>query len=243
MPISLELGGKSPSIVLPDANEDWVLDGMVAAMRFSRQSQSCTAGSRLFLHRDIFDDFLEGLGRKVKALKIGDPLDEASDIGTIINEKQFKKVCGYVEEGLKQRDARVVIGGLPPTDGPLERRLLSPSPPLRRRRQRLAVGARGDLWTGAGGYPLVRRGRRHPHGERQPLRACRLCLVTRYRQSACAPRMRSKSGWVQVNQGLGQQPGHSYGGYKESGIGREFSLEGMLDSYTQGKNVTVNLTH
>jgi len=50
-----------------------------------------------------------------------------------------------------------------------------------------------------------------------------------------------ESGWVQVNQGLGQQPGHSYGGYKQSGIGREFSLEGMLDGFTQRKNVTVNL--
>jgi betaine-aldehyde dehydrogenase len=50
-----------------------------------------------------------------------------------------------------------------------------------------------------------------------------------------------QSGWVQVNQGLGQVPGHSYGGYKQSGLGREFSLEGMLDSFTQRKNVTVNL--
>ena len=69
-------------------------------MRFTRQSQSCTAGSRLFLHRDIFDNFLDALGQKVKALKLGDPLDETSDIGTVINEKQFNKVCGYVEEGL-----------------------------------------------------------------------------------------------------------------------------------------------
>ncbi len=59
--------------------------------------------------------------------------------------------------------------------------------------------------------------------------------------AACGRRTRSSSGWVQVNQGLGQQPGHSYGGYKQSGIGREFSLEGMLDSFTQRKNVTVNL--
>jgi len=50
-----------------------------------------------------------------------------------------------------------------------------------------------------------------------------------------------ESGWVQVNQGVGQAPGHSYGGYKQSGIGREFSLEGMLESFTQRKNVTVNL--
>jgi betaine-aldehyde dehydrogenase len=119
VPVSLELGGKSPSIVYPDANEDWVVDGMVAAMRFTRQSQSCTAGSRLFLHRDIFDPFLDALAKKVSALKLGDPLDETSDIGTLINEKQFKRVCGYVKEGLERSDARVVMGGLPPTTGPL----------------------------------------------------------------------------------------------------------------------------
>jgi betaine-aldehyde dehydrogenase len=119
VPVSLELGGKSPSIVFPDANEDWVIDSIIAAMRFTRQSQSCTAGSRLFLHHDIFDKFLDALGQKVKALKLGDPLDEASDIGTVINEKQFKKVCGYVEEGLNRREARIVIGSLPPKEGPL----------------------------------------------------------------------------------------------------------------------------
>jgi acyl-CoA reductase-like NAD-dependent aldehyde dehydrogenase len=56
------------------------------------------------------------------------------------------------------------------------------------------------------------------------------------------PHLSAKGSAIQVNQGLGQTPGHSYGGYKESGIGREFSLEGMLESYTQRKNVTVNLT-
>ena len=50
-----------------------------------------------------------------------------------------------------------------------------------------------------------------------------------------------ESGWIQINQGAGQSPGHSYGGFKQSGIGREFSLEGMLDSFTQRKSVTVNL--
>src|SRR5205823_10246765 len=119
VPVSLELGGKSPSIVFPDANEDWVVDGIIAAMRFTRQGQSCTAGSRLFLHRDVFDNFLDAIGQKVKALKLGDPLDETSDIGTIINEKQFRKVCGYVEEGLKRREAHLVTGGLPPKEGPL----------------------------------------------------------------------------------------------------------------------------
>lgn len=85
VPVSLELGGKSPSIVFPDADEDWVVDGVIASMRFTRQSQSCTAGSRLFLHASIFDSFLEKLTATVSGLRIGDPLEESTDIGTLIN--------------------------------------------------------------------------------------------------------------------------------------------------------------
>jgi hypothetical protein len=117
VPASLELGGKSPSIVYPDADQDRAVDGIIAAMRFTRQSQSCTAGSRLFLHEDIFDSFLGKLEKKTTALRIGDPLDDKTDIGTIINSKQFTKVCKYVDEGLKRSDARLVFGGLPPKTG------------------------------------------------------------------------------------------------------------------------------
>ncbi|HEY6603630.1 MAG TPA: aldehyde dehydrogenase family protein, partial [Xanthobacteraceae bacterium] len=242
VPVSLELGGKSPSIVFPDANEDWVIDGIIAAMRFTRQSQSCTAGSRLFLHRDIFDDFLNALGQKVKALKLGDPLDETSDIGTIINEKQFRKVCGYVEEGLKRREARLVIGGLPPKEGPLSEGyyaiptiFANVANDWRLAREEIfgpvlvaipwtdeadAIRMANDSHYGLAAYVWS-------HDIGRALRAAHAI----------------EAGWVQVNQGLGQSPGHSYGGYKESGIGREFSLEGMLESYTQRKNVTINLTH
>jgi acyl-CoA reductase-like NAD-dependent aldehyde dehydrogenase len=242
VPVSLELGGKSPSIVFPDANEDWVIDGIIAAMRFTRQSQSCTAGSRLFLHRDIFDNFLNALGHKVKALKLGDPLDETSDIGTIINEKQFRKVCGYVEEGLKRREARLVIGGLPPKEGPLSEGyyaiptiFANVANDWRLAREEIfgpvlvaipwtdeadAIRMANDSHYGLAAYVWS-------HDIGRALRAAHAI----------------EAGWVQVNQGLGQSPGHSYGGYKESGIGREFSLEGMLESYTQRKNVTINLTH
>ena len=242
VPISLELGGKSPSIVFPDANEDWVLDGIVAAMRFSRQSQSCTAGSRLFLHRDIFDSFLDGLGRKVKALKIGDPLDETSDIGTIINEKQFNKVCKYVEEGLKQRTGRVVIGGLPPKEGPLSEGYYA-IPTIFANAANDWRLAREEIfgpvlvaipWTDEA--DAIRMANDSHYGLAAYVWSHDIGKALRTAHAI-------ESGWVQVNQGLGQSPGHSYGGYKESGIGREFSLEGMLDSYTQGKNVTVNLTH
>src|SRR5262249_53103943 len=93
VPVSLALGGKSPSVVFSDEKEYGFIDEIIVARRFPRQSQSCTGGSRLFLHRDIFDNFLNTLGQKVKVLKLGDPLDETSDIGTIINEEQFRKVC------------------------------------------------------------------------------------------------------------------------------------------------------
>jgi betaine-aldehyde dehydrogenase len=240
VPVSLELGGKSPSIVYPDADEDWVVDGVISGMRFTRQSQSCTAGSRLFLHADIFDSFLDKLTRKTQALTLGDPLDEASDIGSIINEKQFRKVCGYVDEGLKRKDARLVFGGLPPKDGPLSEGYFAlptvfadNSNDWRLAREEIfgpvlvaipwrdeadAIRMANDSHYGLAAYVWT-------HEIGSALRAAHAI----------------ESGWVQVNQGLGQQPGHSYGGYKQSGIGREFSLEGMLDSFTQRKNVTVNM--
>jgi len=240
VPVSLELGGKSPSIVYPDADADWTVDGIVAAMRFTRQSQSCTAGSRLFLHADIFDSFLGKLEKKTAALKIGNPLDEATDIGTIINAKQFNKVCGYVQDGLQRSDAKLVFGGLPPKTGPLSEGYYAiptvfadRSNDWRLAREEIfgpvlvairwtdeadAIRMANDSHYGLAAYVWT-------HDIGRGLRAAHAI----------------ESGWVQVNQGGGQVPGMSYGGFKQSGIGREFSLEGMLDSFTQRKNVTVNL--
>lgn len=217
VPVSLELGGKSPSIVCPDADEDWVVDGIISAMRFTRQSQSCTAGSRLFLHADIFDSFLQKLADKTKTLRLGDPLDEETDMGAIINEKQFKKVCGYVEEGLKQPDAKLLFGGLPPETGPLSAGYFAlPT----------VFGNASNDW---------RLAREEIFGP--------VLVAIRWKDEAEAIRMANEShyglaayvwthdigralrtahaveaGWVQVNQGLGQSPGHSYGGCKQSGI-------------------------
>ena len=240
-PVSLELGGKSPSIVYPDVGtEEWVVEGIISAMRFTRQSQSCTAGSRLFLHKRHFDAFLAALEAKTSKLKLGDPLDEATDIGTVINDKQFRKICGYVEDGLKRDDAKVVFGGLPPKEGPLAQGYFAiPT---------VFAGASND-------WRLAREEIFGPVLVAIPwedeAEAIRMANDSHYGLAAyvwthdITTGLRAghaiEAGWVQVNQGLGQVPGHSYGGYKESGIGREFSLEGMLDSFTQRKNVTVNL--
>lgn len=240
VPVSLELGGKSPAIVFPDSDDDATADGVVAGMRFTRQGQSCTAGSRLFLHESIYDSFLARLIKKVETFKVGDPLLEETDVGAIINRSQFDKVCSYIEDGLQRGGA--VVGGMPPSEGPLsEGYFITPT----------IFSAADNAWRLAReeifGPVLVvipwkdeEQAIRMANDSHYGLAAYVWCRDV---GTALTTAHRIESGWVQVNRGLGQLPGMSYGGFKQSGIGREFSLEGMLDGFTQRKSVTVNLKH
>jgi acyl-CoA reductase-like NAD-dependent aldehyde dehydrogenase len=240
LPVSLELGGKSPSIVYPDVNEDWTVDGIIGAMRFTRQSQSCTAGSRLFLHKRIFDSFIEQLANKLDNLIIGDPLDDKTDMGTIINNKQYTKVCDYIRDGLDNKETEVICGGLPPKDGPLSEGYFTIPTIFRNKSNEWRLAKEEIFGPVLVAIPwedeneVIKMANESHYG----LAAYVWTRdITRGINAAHA----IESGWVQVNQGLGQVPGHSYGGYKQSGLGREFSLEGMLDSFTQRKNISINL--
>ena len=242
VPVTLELGGKSPQIVFPDANDDHVVQSVINGMRFTRQGQSCTAGSRLYLHASIFDAFMDKLVKKLSVLKIGDPLDEATDVGAIINRTQFEKVCDYVKDGLEQKRSRLVMGGLPPKEGPLAQGYFMEPTIFTNIKNEWRI-AREEVF----GPVLVSI----PWQEAED--AIRMANDSHYGLAAyvyshdIGKALRAahaiESGWVQVNQGLGIVPSTSYGGFKQSGIGREYSLEGMLDSYTQRKCITVNLMY
>ncbi|WP_207955883.1 aldehyde dehydrogenase family protein [Rubrobacter marinus] len=109
--VSLELGGKNPMIVFPDADLDEAVEAAAFGMNFHWcQGQSCGSTSRLFLHEEIHDEFLEKLIERVKKIRIGHPLDPETQMGCLVSKEHYEKVMGYVELG-KKEGARLVHGG------------------------------------------------------------------------------------------------------------------------------------
>ena len=115
--VSLELGGKNAQMVMPDANMELALEGVLWGA-FGTTGQRCTATSRLLLHEKIHDAFVAELVKRVEALKLGDGLKPGIDVGPCVNESQQQTVQSYVDIGLKQ-GAKVVAGGKIPKDGDL----------------------------------------------------------------------------------------------------------------------------
>lgn len=238
VPVSLELGGKSPAVVCPDADNDDTALGVLNGMRFHRQGQSCTAGSRLYVHDTIYDSFVARLRRHVEALVVGDPLDERSDMGSLINQRQFDQVRGYVRDALRG-GGELVTGSDPDevAEGPgfyLKPTLLA------------GLGADDPASCEEIFGPVMVISRWSEVDE-----VVELCNGSPYGLAAYVWTQnittalnladRIEAGWVQINRGLGQLPGLSYGGIKASGIGGEFSLETAIEAFTHRKTVTVGL--
>ncbi len=240
--MSLELGGKSPSIVFPSAARDAdqvdaLASNLLLSTRFARQGQSCTAGSRLFVHTDVYDDVLAAVAAKAKAMKVGNPLDESTDMGAIINQKQFDQINSYIADGKSQHGVELALDcALDIPDG-LDGFYQGPT----------IFSMADNSWRVAReeifGPVLVAI----PWQERDEV--IRMANDSHYGLAAFVwsneltealdTAHRIQSGWVQVNQGGGQVIGQAYGGYKSSGIGREVSLEGAMEGFTQVKQINI----
>jgi aldehyde dehydrogenase (NAD+) len=114
--VSLELGGKNPIVIWEDADLDLALDSVVWSA-FGTSGQRCTAASRLIVHRNVHDRFVEALRKRVAALVLGDGLDDKTDVGPVINDRAVEKIAGYAAIG--RNEAELVIGGEPAREGAL----------------------------------------------------------------------------------------------------------------------------
>jgi betaine-aldehyde dehydrogenase len=109
VPVTLELGGKTPQIILADADLEQALPTTAIGI-FANQGQICAAGTRILVDRSLYDEVVDGLGHAADAVRLGSPFDADATMGSLINRKQFERVMGYIEVG-KQEGARVVAGG------------------------------------------------------------------------------------------------------------------------------------
>ncbi|MFA5039412.1 MAG: aldehyde dehydrogenase family protein [Candidatus Omnitrophota bacterium] len=233
--LSLELGGKSPNIVLADADLETAANGSLCAI-FMNQGQMCVAGSRLIVEEKIYDAFLEMIVEKTKKLKVGDPMDPSTDIGPLISARQKKTVLDYVAIGRKE--ARLVCGGNVP--GGLKRGYYV-EPTIFSDVKNDARIAREEIFGPVLSVIKVRDAQEAVRVANDTVYGLAGMIWTRDIQKATDIARRLRCGTVWVNTFGGFYNEAPFGGYKQSGFGRELGREGLCE-FTQVKHVNVDLT-
>ncbi|KPL60608.1 aldehyde dehydrogenase family protein [Rossellomorea vietnamensis] len=231
--VTLELGGKSPNIVFDDADVDAAVDGSLFGI-FYNTGQSCEARSRLYVHEDIYDEFMEKFVEKTKKLKLADPHDKGTHIGAIINQDQLDTIDGYVQSA-KEEGATILAGGSTAkvegfengywyeptiiTDVNHEMKVVKEEifgpvvVVMKFKDEKEAIKLANDSEYGLGSAVWTQN-----HG-----RATRVSKAI-------------QAGIVMVNCPFSAFPGTPFGGYKQSGFGRELCVE-TLDLYTETKSI------
>ncbi|XP_016952864.1 succinate-semialdehyde dehydrogenase [NADP(+)] GabD [Drosophila biarmipes] len=228
--ICLELGGNAPFIVFDSANIEKAVDGAMAS-KFRNCGQTCVSANRFFVQDSVYDKFVAQLKKRVEALKIGDGQGCDVQIGPLINEMQFKKVSGFVEDA-RSKKANIILGGKPLSDhGALfyAPTIVTDVPPsaqlyseevfgpvvsiIRFRDEEEAVKKANDTRRGLAGY-----------------------FYSENLQQVFRVAKRLEVGMVGVNEGIISAAEAPFGGVKESGVGREGSKHG-IDDYVDIKYI------
>ena len=234
--VSLELGGKSPNIVFGDASIEDAVKGVISGI-FAASGQTCMAGSRLLLHTSIHDAFLARLVEVMKAARLGDPNDPATDVGPVATEQQLAKVLDYIELA-KEEGARCLLGGRRATQRDcgegwfVEPTIFADVTNDMRIAREEVFGPILSVIKFDSDDEAVALANDTPFGL-----AAGLWTTDLARAIALPKRLRAGTVWVNAYRVVSYLS--PFGGFKESGLGRENGLEAIYE-YLEPKSVFIN---
>ncbi|HEX8599295.1 MAG TPA: aldehyde dehydrogenase family protein [Chloroflexia bacterium] len=231
--VSLELGGKSPNIVFEDADIDHAVNGSLFAIYYSA-GQSCEARSRLFVQQSLYDQFVEQFVEKAGRLKVGDPFDNGTQVGSLISPAQLERVDRYVRLG-EEEGGQVLAGGKRAEGDGLDRGNFYMPTVLAGLSNRTRVSQEEIFGPVVNIMPFTTEAEAVQLAN-DVVFGLAGTLWTKDVGRAHRVAGQIRSGVVTVNTPYTAFPGLPFGGYKQSGFGRELSME-SLDLYTELKSV------
>lgn len=232
--VTLELGGKSPNIVLKDADLDVAIQGAANAIFFNH-GQCCTAGSRLYVAHEIFDEVAEGVADIAKNIKLGAGLDLQTEMGPLVSSTQLNRVCGYLESGF-QEGAKAICGGKK-RDG--AGYFVEPTV-LVEASQQMKVVQEEIFGPVVVAMPFKEVDDRLIQQANDSIYGLAAGIWTRDVGKAHMLAQQLKAGTVWVNCYNIFDAALPFGGYKQSGWGREMGAA-VLEHYTESKAITINI--
>jgi betaine-aldehyde dehydrogenase len=234
----LELGGKNALIAYPDADPDDVAGGIIAGMNFTWCGQSCGSTSRAFVHARIHDAVIERIKARIAHYKPGIPTDPATTMGAIVSQKQLDRVMDYIDAA-KQEGARVVAGGKRPPDPALAKGFFVEPTVFADVTMTMRI-AREEIFGPVLGVLKWDDEAKMLAEVNQVEYGLTASIWTNDLSTAHRTAMAVEAGYVWINEVGKHFLGAPFGGFKQSGLGREECFEEML-SFTQEKNIHVKL--
>ena len=239
IPATLELGGKSANIFFDDCDFDQAIDGVQLGILFN-QGQVCCAGSRIFVQDTFYDKFVNALVDQFNKVTVGDPLDPATQMGSQIDERQLKKILGCIEQG-KKEGAKVLCGGERYTEGDCAKGCFMRPTLLGEVTNDMSV-AREEIFGPVGVVikfhdvdEVIAMANDSSYGLGGAVWSKDIAKALKVARGVETGRM-----WINTYNQIPE--GAPFGGYKESGIGRE-THKVILEHYTQKKNIMINLDY